>query len=80
MWWTEPATRVTTTQEEIIELAGNMQPYVVESQEEKDWLDAMQLMTGKTFVVLIKGVHKNNTGMPPTFLKLDISSVEPPVA
>lgn len=72
MWWTDTSPHIPVSVDEIIELAGTMQPYVVDSQAEKDWLDAMQLMTGKAFVVLIDGIHENKTGMPPTFLKLKL--------
>lgn len=47
-------------------------PFVVETQEEFDWLWAMQLMIGKEYVVLLDGRDENLTGYPPSFIKIDI--------
>lgn len=52
---------------------GIMQPLVVDTQEEYDYFMGMQLMIGKEFQVMLDGVHVNTTGLPPSYVKVDLS-------
>ncbi|MNF46490.1 hypothetical protein D3C87_1232390 [compost metagenome] len=51
---------------------GAMQPLLVETQAEYDWLFSMQLMIGREFVILLDGRDENTLGVPPTYVKIDI--------
>ncbi len=63
-----------TTEESIFSNSGIWEPFVVYSREEKDYMDAMQLMLGKTILTHIYGARENALiNYPPTYLKIDLS-------
>lgn len=52
--------------------AGILQPFAVETQAEFDYLWSMQLMVGKEYTILLIDRDENFTGLPPSFVKIDI--------
>jgi hypothetical protein len=47
-------------------------PLLVDTEAEYNWLYAWQLMIGKQFHIMQRGVHGNPTDLPPTLVKIDI--------
>ena len=54
------------------EKVGVHQPLLVDTEAEYNWLWAMQLVIGKEFHIMQRGVHGNPTDVPPTLVKIDI--------
>lgn len=51
---------------------GVFSPLIVDTAVERDYLWGMALMTSNEVVILVNGVDENPTGVPPTFVKIDI--------
>ena len=52
--------------------AGILQPFAVETQAEFDYLWSMQLMIGEEYTILLIDRDENFTGLPPSYVKIDI--------
>ena len=49
---------------------GILQPILVETQAEADYLWAMQLMIGKEFVILLEGKDRYVNDLPPSIVRI----------
>lgn len=49
---------------------GVWEPLVVETHEEKDYLDAYLMMLGKSAEICIDGIDKPKTDTPPTWISI----------
>ena len=58
-----------TTMDKILEHIGTMQPLQVGTEQEFDYLWAMQLMIGREFVILLDGRDENPTDLPPSIIR-----------
>lgn len=58
-----------TTMEHLLKNIGTMQPLLVQTQQEYDYLWAMQLMIGKEVTLLLAG-EENKTGLPPSIVRI----------
>lgn len=61
-----------SSEDEFWRNAGILQPFAVETQAEFDYLWSMQLMIGKEYTILLIDRDENLTGLPPSFIKIDI--------
>lgn len=64
--------RQVTNEDSFWKYIGVHQPLCVDTEAEYNWLWAMQLMLGKEFHIMQRGVHGNPTDLPPTNIKIDI--------
>lgn len=48
---------------------GFMQPILVRTEQEFDYLWAMQLMIGREFIILLDGRDENPTDLPPSIVR-----------
>lgn len=55
---------------ELCASGGLWEPMIVQTQKEKDYLMAMQLMVGKTYEVCLDGVDKPIRDTPPTWVSI----------
>lgn len=58
--------------DDIIKNAYTFQPFMVATQDEKDYLDGLFLISGKSPVVLIEDLHANPFDVPPTYIRIDL--------
>lgn len=49
---------------------GTLQPILVSTEQEFDYLWAMQLMIGREFVILLDGRDENPTDLPPSIVRI----------
>lgn len=57
---------------DIIKDAYTLQPFMVATQDEKDYLDGLFLISGKSPAVLIEDPYANPFDVPPTYIRIDL--------
>lgn len=60
-----------TTLDKLLQYIGTMEPLLVDSQQEFDYLWSMQLMIGRAFIILLDE-KDNPTDLPVSHVKIEI--------
>ncbi len=56
--------------DEFFKHIGVLQPIMVGTQQEYDYLWSMQLMIGREFTILLDGRDENRSGLPPSIVRI----------
>lgn len=75
--WAQTKAGVKSVELNVIELCENggiWEPVVVKTQQEKDYLLAMQLMTGHSFEVCLDGVDMPSRSIEPSWIHVPLGN------